>query len=183
MMGDGKKEENEDERLKELVPLWLCRAEIASNAHYFASNRYLRLHYYLTLSNIISAIFTLVLASSSFFETVLSQVGLYAIAFFSATVVATSAAQYILDFRHTSNRHKFSVNEYSNIKRKIERLIASDELSIDSVHRISSTLNWIAKSSLHVRRKLWLKSKKSYGESYLDIKKAEDIFLEVLNNN
>lgn len=78
------------------------------------------------------------------------------------------------------SRHKFSANEFSNIKRKIERLISSDEADVNTVHRISSTLNWAAKSSPPISRRFWNRSKTTFRNSIDDLLAAEKALIEKL---
>jgi hypothetical protein len=80
----------------------------------------------------------------------------------SAVVVLTSTLQFVFNDNEIAIKHKLSGSEYSNIKRKIERILTQDNLNLDSIHRISNSLNWLGKSSPHIKRKIFSDSKEKF---------------------
>lgn len=166
-------------QLSTLVWLWKCRASKAANAHFYASDYYNTRHNVLTVFNVISAISVLFFSNNSFFKGDLNL----AVSIAGLATVLTTALQYVMSYGEVANSHRFVGNEYSNMKRKTERLIASGELDLDTIHRLSHSLNAIGKSSPPVKRPLWKKSSDKFRSSIDDLSSAEEDFLNTLSRN
>ena len=148
--------------------LWKCRASKAANAHFYAADYYHFRHNILTVFNVLSAISVLFFTNSSFFAGEFNV----AVSVAGLLTVLSTALQYVMNYGESSNAHKFVGNEYSNMKRKIERLISTRDFDMDTVHRLSHSLNSIGKSSPPVKRALWRKSMQEFLREML-VEKAE----------
>lgn len=162
--------------LAALLWLWKCRASKASNAHFYASDYYSKRHGILTTLNVASAIMVLFLTNNRFFG---DDVAIF-VSIAGALTVITTALQYILNYRDASRDHKVVGNEYSNVKRKAERLIASGDFNPEAIHRMSNSLNWLGKSSPAVKRGIWDQSAARFRPSIDNLDIAERHLLNEL---
>lgn len=161
-----------------LLWLWKCRASKAANAHFYASDYYNLRHNILTVFNVLSAIAVLFFTNNSLFSGDLTP----AIGIAGLFTVLSTALQHIMSYGEVAHSHKIIGNEYSNMKRKIERLVISEEVDADTIHRLSHSLNWIGKSSPPVKRAIWKKSTKKFRGSIDDLGSAEIDLLSSLKN-
>lgn len=175
-----------DSKLRTILWLWRNRAAASANAHYFASDFHSKRNSRYTIINVCSGILMLFFSNnnlaidylSKFFHEIanffiyligysttgstLNNEYYFLLSLISAVVVLTSTLQFVFNDNEIAIKHKMSGSEYSNIKRKIERILTQDNLSLDSIHRISNSLNWLGKSSPHIKRKIFSDSKEKF---------------------
>ena len=70
-------------------------------------------------------------------------------------LVITTIVQYILNDGDRSSNHKIAASEFSNLQRKIERYLLSEEIEMSAVHNINREYNHITKAFPSVNRKHW----------------------------
>ncbi len=58
-------------------------------------------------------------------------------------------------------QHKLAANEFSNLKRKIERYLSIDDITNSLIHNINRDYNFISKHYPLVSRYMWTKALKS----------------------
>ncbi len=159
---------SDKENIHVLMTVWHARATESANAHYFAADWFRKRKIRWTIANIISAIGVLFFANFNYFITlkfpgftnsVFSQIMDLIIGLAGMAIVITTVVQYFYRFSETENSHKFCANEYSNVKRKIERLKMSKAIDEEAAHRMSNTLNWLSKTSPLISRELFKKSR------------------------
>jgi hypothetical protein len=144
---------------KQLLTAWKDRAFYAATAHYRASEKYEFRNKLLTLINIISAITVLFAANnkllatnSSFAQLVLAVASLF-------TVLST-AVQYLLRYEERAMQHKLAANEFSNLKRKIERYLSINDISNSLIHNLNRDYNFISKHYPLVSQYMWKRALK-----------------------
>lgn len=173
---------------KGLVMTWLTRSSVAAESHYAASSRYHFIHVVFTTVNIISSIAVLYFSNISetqflnvmsltFGAGILTIKSNFLVSLAGLIVVLTTTLQYVFHFNDKSRIHKVFGNEYANMKRKLERLITEGELDPDALHRVSTTLNLLAKGSPHISQVFWWYYKKSFSMYHGEASKS---FYEIL---
>ncbi len=170
------KSEKSSTKLAALLWLWKCRAALASNAHFHAADFYRKRHNFLTITNVFSAIMVLFLGNNEIFRHDLQSY----VSLAGAATVVTTTLQYILAYREASKDHKRIANEYSNIKRKAERLIVTGDFDEGTIHRMSNALNWLGKGSPAVKRALWNDAEQKIPQGINDVSVAEKRLIEEL---
>jgi|GEM_PF-4768739 len=148
-----------------ILLMWRARLARTADSHYRASDILQKKDKFLTIFNVVSAISVLFFANSEtavdfivelFVENgndtnnsklVVSLAGLL--------TVISSALQYVSENKELSYRHKNAANEFSNLKRKIERYIVSNELNTFHLHGINREYSAIGKGCPAVPRKIW----------------------------
>jgi hypothetical protein len=130
---------------KRLLAEWQVRAYNAATAHYRASETYEFRNKALTIVNIISAITVLfavnnklIASNSNFTEEIILAVA-------SLFTVLSTAVQFLLRYEERSIQHKLAANEFSNLKRKIERYVSMNEISNMLIHNLNRDYNFISK--------------------------------------
>lgn len=178
-LGENMEHTQTEELRHRLMWLWKSRATRASAAHYMAYEYYNSRDIFLTVVNIASSISVLFLANSSHVSTLIfSLTGNEILSHFPVSVagvftVVTTTLQYVLRWRERAMWHKTAANEYSNFKRKLERLVGEAGVDDEMLHRLSANLNAIAKNSEPVSRKLWNRSIEEIPTFIDDVKDAE----------
>ncbi|MEM9432938.1 MAG: SLATT domain-containing protein [Pseudomonadota bacterium] len=151
------------ERVRKLFCMWNHRMMVASYGHYLAASSCERRERLLSIANIAAAILVLFLSANTNLTGLVSKalgwpVGSAAIAVstVSLVVVMSSAAQYILQFGSRAALHKNAGNEFSNLRRKIERYWSRNNLHPEAIHALNRSYNMISKAPPLVPPKLWL---------------------------
>lgn len=141
-----------NERVCRVFRMWNKRLLRTSAAHYMTAERYARRETYLSIANIGFAITVLFLTSSKVIYGVdFSK----AVPIFSLLVVISSAIQYILQYSHRSGVHKQAGNEFSNLRRKLERYWTKEQVHPEAIHALNRTYNQIAKIPPLVPKDIW----------------------------
>lgn len=178
----------EKKELQALMTVWHARSTDSANAHYYAADHFKKRNTIWSIINIAAAIIvlflsnedTLVKVTAFFHDFIRAEFIALGISMAAVTVVVTTVVQYIYRFNEKANSHKFCANEYSNVKRKIERLKTSGDIDEEALHRMSNTLNWLSKSSPLISRKLFRQFRLSGNEN---ANKTNDDFSPLFRKN
>ncbi|MEM6406773.1 MAG: hypothetical protein AAF700_00005 [Pseudomonadota bacterium] len=149
-------------RISTLFCLWNKRQLVAAYGHYLAAARCTWLERFFSIVNICAAIFVLFLSANTklsqlifeFFEWPVENAAI-AVSIGSVLVVLSSATQYILQFGARGALHKQAGNEFSNLRRKIERYWTRGNIHPEAIHSLARSYNMISRSSPLVRPPLW----------------------------
>lgn len=145
----------------ELVKLWQNRMWRASLAHYVAADKYRRWHAGLTLFNMVAAISVLFLSNNELIRNGLTSVQLswsdYLLPIASLLTVLSSAVHYLVRFQERAEQHKQAGNEFSSLKRSIEKELTNTELTKSYVDEIAKQYDAAALRFPHVPRHTWAK--------------------------
>lgn len=155
--------ESPDPRVLKLVRMWNKRMLRSASAHYMAAERCEHRETILSIVNIVSAIFVLFLtAATKLVETLDDRIeGMdlsILVPLASAIVVCSSAVQYIRQYSARASVHKQVGNEYSNLRRKLERYWTKSEIHPEALHAFNRAYNQISKSAPLVPKKIWIES-------------------------
>jgi hypothetical protein len=166
--------------------MWRARLARAADAHYRASDNYSSRDKFFTILNILSAILVLFFANSD--EAVDLVVKMFVgedskidsskilISFAGLFTVLTSAYQYVKNFKELSWVHKQAASEFSNLKRKIERILTTAPLDGLVVHTINRDYRNVAMAYPAVPRKVWHDRKNASAVLIRDDDVARDQF-------
>ncbi|WP_152612899.1 SLATT domain-containing protein [Tateyamaria sp. ANG-S1] len=159
--------QSDPETTRELFCMWNERLLIAAAAHYSAANYCEASEKTLSIFNISFAISVLFFSSNgAYVGSFMSLFGLSSdyspllVSTLSLLVVLSSAAQYILQFGNRAALHKQAGNEFSNLRRKIERYWSKNNIHPEAVHSLNRTYNMITKSPPLVGSWTWKKAKR-----------------------
>ncbi len=177
--------------VRRLFCLWNSRLLISAYAHYLEANRCEKWEKRLSIFNISAAILVLFLSSNdalrsaamSYIQNPSEQLQLadstkavslkidaVMVSILSFFVVLSSAAQYILQYAYHSGVHKNAGNEFSNLRRKVERYWSRGNFHPEAIHSLNRSYNMLSKAPPLVTPKLWKNAK--------DVKKDEIAELE-----
>jgi hypothetical protein len=143
---------------KRLLAEWKDRAFYAALAHYSSSESYELRNKILTITNMISAICVLFAANNKLITGNASFVDDVVVAVASLFTVLSTAVQFLLRYEERSTQHKLAANEFSNLKRKIERYLSINEISNSLIHNINRDYNFISKNYPLVSHYIWKKA-------------------------
>lgn len=133
----------------------------ASLAHYTAADKYRRWHAGLTLFNMVSATSVLFLSNNELIRAGLSNAQLawsdYLLPIASLLTVLSSAVHYLVRFQERAEQHKQAGNEFSSLKRAIEKELTNTEISKSFVDEIAKHYDAAAQRFPHVPRPTWTK--------------------------
>lgn len=146
------------EARKHLLLAWKDRAFYAATAHYLASERYELRNKILTLVNMSSAITVLFVANHRLFASYNSLIEEIILATASLLTVLLSASQYLLKYDERANQHKLAANDFSTLKRKIERYLTIDDLSNSLLHNLNRHYDFIGRTYPLVSHYMWRKA-------------------------
>ena len=165
---------------------WRRRAIRASNAHYRSSNNCRHWSNLLTCFNIGSAIAVLFFSNNKFFGNgdgdfdqqliFLGNSDLYT-AIASLLVVLTTALQYVLKLEMKSKDAKSAGNDFTNIKREIELLLADESVPIMNAQSIQISHTHASRNHDLVPAKSWRAAKHQTERAFAEDKAFEDAVL------
>lgn len=149
-----------------IMLMWRARLARTADSHYRASDTFLKRDKFLTIFNVVSAIAVLFFANSEAAVKILVDFFLdrkesgidyskLVVSFAGLLTVISSALQYVSENKELSYRHKNAANEFSNLKRKIERYIVSDFVEDHKLHGINREYTAIGKGCPAVSRRIW----------------------------
>lgn len=171
-----------------LFRMWSKRLLRSSAAHYAAAEKFEAIDARLTKFNMLFAIAVLLVSNNPKIAIIAIAVLSYPLSLImeisstpeesmplvvpiiSLLVVLSSAIQYIMQYSKKAMDHKQAGNEFSNLRRKIERYWTKGEVHQEAIHSLNRAYNAIVKNPPLVPRKIWLHS--------LDMKKEE---IELIN--
>ncbi|AXT26608.1 SLATT domain-containing protein [Ruegeria sp. AD91A] len=143
----------------ELVKLWQNRMWRASLAHYVASDKYRRWHAALTIFNMVAAISVLFLSNNELIRNGIDTADLawsdYLLPIASLLTVLSSAVHYLVRFQERAEQHKQGGNEFSSLKRSIEKELTNKEITKGYIEEISMRYDAAAQRYPHVPRGIW----------------------------
>jgi len=159
----------------ELFSMWNARLLRSSAAHYMTAASYERLDSIFTLFNIIASICVLFFASSAWIiDGIVSYIqdkdkvqdiwtagrkfSEYAVPLCSLGAVISAAVQYVLQLSRKATEHKMAGNEFSNLRRKIERYWAKGHVHLEAIHALNRSYNAIVKNPPLVPKRFWISS-------------------------
>lgn len=142
---------NDDIKLT-LLYTWHSRATRASLAHYFQAESCARVHFWLSIFNLLAAISVLYLANAA---TASGDVNYVSIA--GLFVVLSTAAHYVLKFDEKSHDHKSAGNEFTWIKRKIEVKLSNGGVTEGDLEDIKRDYDHTSRNHAMVMRNTWKK--------------------------
>jgi len=140
-----------------LLNTWHTRATRASLAHYFQAESCARVHFWLSIFNLLAAISVLYLANSTTTSGYVSIAGLL--------VVLSTAAHYVLKFDEKAHDHKSAGNEFTWIKRKIEVKLTKGEVSESDLQDIKRDYDHTSRNHSMVMRSTWKKISRRVDEA------------------
>ncbi len=147
--------EDQHRKVTKVFRMWNKRLLRSAAAHYMAAELYEARETFLSVTNIIFAITVLFLSAS---QHLLGMDFTTVVPVFSLIVVLLSAYQYIQQYASKASIHKQAGNEFSNLRRKMERYWTKDKLHPEAIHSLNRSYNFIAKSPPLVPKKIWEKS-------------------------
>ena len=162
-----------DERRKAQALMLLCwrrRAIRASHGQYWAASFLGRCAIGFTSLNIVTAIAVLFFTNNKLFESTVAPASTVAVeisekwqisdiaAFAGMLVVLTTALQYVLRLDEKSKDSKRAGNDFTNIKRSIENMLSSDNITEAKVAEIEALNSHISRNHFIVPRKIWEKA-------------------------
>lgn len=170
--------EEQKEQIRKVFQMWHKRLLRSSAAHYMAATRFKQRETWLTLFNICAAIAVLFLSSNNLLQEYLTfslgtNIGIL-LPLVSLLVVLSSAVQYIQQYSARVSEHKLAGNEFSNLRRKIERYWVKDSIHPEAIHALNRMYNSIAKYPPLVPEDIWSKSLEMKREECKEI--ATDFF-------
>ncbi len=155
------------ERVRKLFCMWNARQLVASYGHYLAASQCDGRERRLSIVNISAAILVLFLAANTKLLDLIASAFSFPeanapviVSVFSVFVVLSSASQYILQYASRSALHKQAGNEFSNLRRKIERYWSRGNIHPEAVHSLNRSYNMISKAPPLVPPKLWDQAKR-----------------------
>lgn len=153
-----------DIRVLQVFRMWNKRLLRSAAAHYMAAERHEFREMLLSLFNIIAAITVLFFsAAKDILEKLSNILGIDLdpiVPVLSLVVVSLSATQYIQQNAAKAAMHKAAGNEFSNLRRKLERYWTKESVHSEALHAFNRTYNQIVKSTPLVPKALWVKSLK-----------------------
>jgi hypothetical protein len=78
----------------------------------------------------------------------------------SLLVVLSSAIQYIMQYSRRAYEHKQAGNEFSNLRRKIERYWSKGSIHIEAIHSLNRSYNSAVRNPPLVPKSIWAASLK-----------------------
>lgn len=165
---------------------WRRRAIRASNGHYRSSNACRLWGNLLTCFNIGSAIAVLFFSNNKFFGNSGSSIDqpLYFLgnsdlytSIASLLVVLTTALQYVLKLEIKSKDAKSAGNDFTNIKREIELLLADGDVPMSKAQSIQISHTHSSRNHELVPRKIWISASDQTQKAFLEDKSFEDAVL------
>ena len=143
----------------ELVKLWQNRMWRASFAHYVASDKYRRWHAALTIFNMVSAISVLFLSNNEVIRAGLTSNEFawtdYLLPAASLLTVLSSAIHYLVRFQERAEQHKHAGNEFSSLKRAVEKELTNEVITDEYITWLSNRYDAAALRYPHVPRPIW----------------------------
>jgi hypothetical protein len=160
--------------ITKLFRMWSKRLLRSAAAHYMAAEKYESRDLFLTQFNIIAAISVLFFSSNQIvaqriFEFIYSSFSTdnldyesyqMVVPFLSLLVVLSSAIQYIMQYSRRAYEHKQAGNEFSNLRRKIERYWSKGSIHIEAVHSLNRSYNSAVRNPPLIPKSIWADSLK-----------------------
>lgn len=165
--------------ITKMFRMWSKRLLRSAAAHYMAAERFEARDTLLTRINMVSAIAVLFFSTNQKIAAYLIEFFLWIFQFegveytgkisllvplFSLFVVLSSAWQYIAQYSKKAMEHKQAANEFSNLRRKIERYWTKDKIHLEAIHSLNRSYNATVKNPPIVPRGIWKKALKSKKE-------------------
>lgn len=160
--------ENEDQKIRDLLENWGNRAVVAIDSHYFCSRYYAKRHYWLGIPTIL---LSAIVGSSIFSIAEFQTPNHLRISLGSLSVLAAvlSSLQTFFRYSERSETHKSTASRYSSIKREIEQLLISPDLSFKEVKKdvdsIRNKLDDLSFSSPRIPDGVWENARIRHGRS------------------
>lgn len=162
---------------------WRRRAIRASSGHYRSSNNCRHWSNLLTCFNIGSAIAVLFFSNNKFFgngggslEQPLNFLGnsdLYT-AVASLMVVLTTALQYVLKLEIKTKDAKSAGNDFTNIKREIELVLADGDIPMSKAQSIQISHTHASRNHELVPQRIWMAASEQTEKAFLEDKAFEE---------
>lgn len=162
---------------------WRRRAIRASNGHYRSSNNCRLWSNLLTCFNIGSAIAVLFFSNNKFFGNGGSSVDqplnflgnsdIYT-AVASLMVVLTTALQYVLKLEVKTKDAKSAGNDFTNIKREIELLLADGDIPMSKAQSIQISHTHASRNHELVPRRIWIAASEQTEKAFMEDQAFEE---------
>lgn len=170
------------ETAQKLFAMWHARLLRSASAHYTFAERCEFRERILTTLNLVAAILVLFLATSPVLPALIDGIpgqvdasGInikndfapdtqsarriaivpFIVPILSLAVVLFTALQYMLQNSQRAFAHKTAGNEFSNLRRKLERYWGKPDIHVEAIHNINRAHNAITKSAPIVPKKHW----------------------------
>ncbi|NJR13981.1 MAG: hypothetical protein HC779_07245 [Phyllobacteriaceae bacterium] len=155
-----------EQKLEILLKLWGLRSLRAARCHYLYSEMLFKRNTFWTVTNALVSVFILFLVNAPWIfdveilnKSLTHESANYIYKFFSgisgAALVITALYQYIRRFEANAYEHKHAGSEYSNLHRKIERYLISDEVTKEQIHLINNIYSHLTKNYPLVPKEIW----------------------------
>jgi len=162
---------------------WRRRAIRASNGHYRSSNNCRLWSNLLTCFNIGSAIAVLFFSNNKFFGNggssadqplnFLGNSDIYT-AVASLMVVLTTALQYVLKLEVKTKDAKSAGNDFTNIKREIELLLADGDIPMSKAQSIQISHTHASRNHELVPRRIWIAASEQTEKAFMEDQAFEE---------